>query len=461
MPGRNDKLEARLAEAGWSHAQLATAVVRVARENNMSDLIGVGRSHVSHWVRGTKPSGAAPRVLCEVFSRRLNRSVVLADLGFGSDALHAVSTAPLWEVDTLAALAELGRADADVDRRHLLESATYSVASLALPGLAWWQKQAELPRSADATPRRVGRGELDAAREMIQLLSRVDQRRGGGHGRSAVVGYLATDVARYLHGTFVNESVRRGMYSAAGELAYLAGWMAFDNGQHGIAQRYLTLGVKFAAESSDGPLAGHILRALAHQAVDLGHPRQARHLATASVDGDRYAHASPRERSLLGIVHARAQVVCGDRAAAVATLLRAEDDLAAACPGDEEPARVFFFGEASLAHQTACALRDLGDLEGAEKQFRRSVRTRKAATFTRTHAVTLGYLGDVQARQGNVEEACVTWHRALDAMEGVRSGRTRQVVVDMRRTLSPYRGRGVRLAQELDGRAALHLASAQ
>lgn len=146
-----------------------------------------------------------------------------------------------------------------------------------------------------------------------------------------------------------------------------------------------------------------------------------------------------------------------EKRAAAFALNRAEDDLAAAEPGDEEPGRVFFFGEASLAHETACTLRDTGDLAGAIRQFRRSVHTRKAATFTRTHAVTLGYLGAVQARRGNIEEACATWSRALDAMDGVRSGRTRQVAVEVRSVLSPFRRRGIRPVAELYARAASYL----
>ncbi|ASN26185.1 hypothetical protein LK07_21660 [Streptomyces pluripotens] len=45
---------------------------------------------------------------------------------------------------------------------------------------------------------------------------------------------------------------------------------------------------------------------------------------------------------------------------------------------------------------------------------------------------------------GGVEEACATWSSVLDAMEdGIPSGRVRQMVVDMRHLLSPYRKRGV------------------
>ncbi|NIL64800.1 hypothetical protein [Salinispora arenicola] len=240
---------------------------------------------------------------------------------------------------------------------------------------------------------------------MVSLFSRVDQRRGGGHARTAVVQYLTADVSVFLRGRYVDERVRRDMFTAASELAYLSGWMAFDNGEHALAQRYFSSSVKLAAEAGDPAMAAHVLRAMAHQAVDLGHHREALELSSASIDRSRYLAASPRERSCSAVVHARALAVNREPKAAAEALLRAESDLSAASEGDDEPGRVFFFGQASLGHETACTLASTGDLRAAVSQFRLSVRTRKASSFTRTHAVTLGYLGLVQARQGELEEA--------------------------------------------------------
>jgi len=344
----------------------------------------------------------------------------------------------------------------DAERRRVLGSAAYSVAALALPA-GWWGRLASHTR-VRAGMGTAGWGDLEAVREMVAAFSRVDQRRGGGHGRTALTRYLTSDVASYLHGGFSDDALRAAMFSTAGELAYLCGWMAFDNAEHALAQRYFTVALKLTAEAGDAPLAGHIMRAMAHQAVDLGHPRQALGLAAASMDGEHYAGACPRERALFGVVHARALAASGNRHAATRALLRAEDDLAAATPGDEEPGRVFFFAEASLAHETACALRDCGDLTGSVREFQRSVRTRKAATFTRTHAVTLGYLGAVHARQGAMDEACAAWSQALEMMDGVRSARARQTVLDMRSVLSSFRGRGLRAVTDLDTRASRYLA---
>jgi hypothetical protein len=457
----NIKLATVIAETGWSHAQIAAAFARVAMEIGAQEQSRVGRSHVSHWVAGCIPSGSAPVILREALSRRLGRIVTLGELGL-TDQSGPVSDVLDWDADTLTGLTGLGRVDVDMERRQVLTSAAFSVGALALPDQGWWTRMAVRGQLKSAAGTRgVGRGDLDAVREMVSIFSRVDQRRGGGHARSAVVQYLTTDVTGFLRGSYSDPQVRRQMFSAAGELAYLAGWMAFDNGEQAVAQHYFSVAVKLAAEADDPPIAGHVLRAMAHQAIDLGHVRQGLDLATASMEGRRYGLACPRERALFGVVYARALGATGDKSAAAAALIRAEDDLAeATAREDDEPARVFFFGEASLAHETACTLRESGDLVGAAKEFRRSVRTRMAATFTRTHAVTLGYLGAVQARSGNLDEACATWSTALCAMDGVHSARTRQVAMDMRSALSPFRRRGIPAAAELDTRASAYLASA-
>ncbi|MBB1253141.1 Tat pathway signal protein [Streptomyces sp. OF3] len=451
----NTALAQVIAETGLTNAALAHAVRRVAWENG--ETVQTNKSTVTHWVRyGVQPSGNAGRHLAEALSRRLGRVVTLREIGLPEPDPELLD----WRTDTLSALADLGRIDTmDIDRRQAMGTAAYSLAALTLPGSSWWTHMADHGRTRRSGRVLAGQGDLDAARDMAGLFSTMDQRHGGGHARTAVVRYLTTEVSSYLNGTFSDDRVRRGMFSTAAELAYLSGWMAFDNGEHATAQKHFTVAVKLAAEADDSPMAAHILRAMAHQANDLGHPKAALDLASASVEGKRYAEASPRERALLGVVHARGLASTGQKNAAVRALLRAEDDLAAARHGDGEPGRVFFFQEASLAHQTGLALRDTGDLSAAEQQLQRSVRTRKATTFTRTHAVTLGYLGSVQARQHRVEEACSTWSAGLDAMTGVRSARTRQAAVEMRAALSSLRQRGIRAVTDVDTRAAAYLAA--
>lgn len=450
MPTPNTRLKSVISEMRWTQSQLATRFVRIAREMGEKDLLGVKRSTVSMWVAGHQPQGAAPMVLCEALSRGLGRRLSPADIG-----LDEVSAPPeaeaVWRMDTLAALEDLEIGGA-VHRRQFLGASVYAVG-LLIPENPWWLDAVE--RATTRVPRRgtVTQDDVDAIREATTLYQRMDQKRGGGYGMSAASVFLTDEVLPALHRHAPSEPVRRSLFSAASELVYVLGWSAFDGNRHGIAQRYLQLSIKLAAEAGDRALAGHVLRALAHQAMDLGHDRQANELTAASMDQAVVRTAGPRERALLGVVHARSLARVGDHSASARALLRAEDDLADATAGDDEPGRVWFFGQASLAHETARTLQAAGDLQGAQREFERSVRLRGAA-FTRTHAITLGYLGELQAARGEIEAACSTWSHALDAMEGVRSGRALNTVRTMRSELSRFRGRGVSAITTIDLRAA-------
>ncbi len=448
---RNTALADRLAEAGWSQAQAAAAFVRVAVESETRELQGISRSHIAMWIQGTRPSGQAPHILCETLSRRLGRRLTLAEIGLEGEPTERTDRSSDWSVDPLTVLAELGSDDLDMHRRKILATAAYSVVGLALPADSWWAAAPAEARNRPAvSSRKVTSADIDDLRNLTTFFSARDQQRGGASGRSALAGHLRYEAGPLLGSKFATDQMRRETYSAVAEMTYLAGWMAFDASKHRIAQRYLTLAARIAAEADDGPLSGHILRALAHQAVDLGHPRHALDLADASMSRDRYGQASYREKALLAIVHARALAAGGDRAGTLAAISRAERDLSRA--DNDAPNRVDFFQEASLAHETACALRDLGQPRDAEIHFQRSVATRRSQLYARTHSVTLGYLGAVQVQQGRLDEACATWSQALDAMSGVHSGRARGVIVRMQSNLSPVRQRGGRHVAELDRR---------
>jgi tetratricopeptide (TPR) repeat protein len=236
--------------------------------------------------------------------------------------------------------------------------------------------------------------------------------------------------------------------------------MAFDNAEHPLAQKYFRLSLKLAARAGNPTLAGHIMRAMAHQAMDLNYPALGLELSAASMDGQRYLSATPRERALLGVVHARALAGTGQKQAAAEALLKAENDLTSANDDTAEPHRASFFAEASLAHETGRTLQACGDVRNAVCHYQRSVQIRGTA-YRRTHAVTLGYLGAAHLTAGNLDEAAATWQEALDVIEGgaVRSSRARHTIADMRRLTSHLRLRKAPAIAEIDQRAASYLAA--
>jgi hypothetical protein len=247
------------------------------------------------------------------------------------------------------------------------------------------------------------------------------------------------------------------MFSAAASIAWLAGWKSFDSSEHGFAQRYFVHSLRLANEADDRALAGFTLRAMAHQAVDLGHGQHALQVADAALSWSR-GKATPAATALFTILTARGHAATGDRVRATSAMTDAESLLLSADPGDEPVwIRTTNFSEASLAHQTGLALRDLGDLAEAERQLRRSVTIRNHAAKRRTHALTIAYLADVQCAQGHLYEAAANWNLALDALPGVSSGRARDAVTSLRARLSSFGSRLPAFAQRLDRRATAYL----
>lgn len=308
--------------------------------------------------------------------------------------------------------------------------------------------------------RHTSSADVAAVKEAVQAFSRADERFGGGHARAAVERYLNAEVTERLHGRFTRDPDRRALISAAAELAYLAGWKAFDSGEHAAAQRHYLRALRLAEDADDRALGGFVLRAMAHQAVDLGRAQTALDLASAACEQSR-GRATPAAEALFTILTARGYAATGDRVRALAAIHESEALLATARPA-EEPAwiQTSGFTQTSLASQAGQALRDLGDLAGAEDQFRTSIATRDGQAHRRIHALTYANLADVQHARGHLPEAVANWNRALDTLPGVTSGRAQAAVLTIRKRLSSAGTRLPAYAQSLDHRAAVYLGSA-
>jgi tetratricopeptide (TPR) repeat protein len=453
---RNEKLFTLIKTCQWSYEACAAAVRAVARENNDDDLRSCDRSHVGHWIAGVQPSGLTPQYIAEAVSRRLDRAIRPADLGFRGDASLNLDVDGLdwWRRDAATDLLAVGRAD--LDRRGFALQALYSLAALAVP-VETWQEIANRGWRAHGGGMAVGQGEVTAVREMFAMFSRADEQFGGGHARLAIVQYLTTDVAGYLHGRFAGESDRRAMFSAASQVAWLAGWKSFDSSEHGLAQRYFLQAVRLANEADDRALASFTLRAMAHQAVDLGHGQQALDLADSALRWSR-GRATPAATALFMTLTARGHAAVGDRKRTIAAISKAESLISSADPATEPMwIQTTQFTEAALAHEIGRALQDLRDLGESERQFRRSVTTRNQTAKRRTHALTIAYLAEVQCAQGRLQDATRNWNSALDSLSGVTSGRIRGAVKNILTRLTSLGPRLPAFAQQLDQRASAYL----
>ena len=449
----NDTLRDVVAESGWTYEAVARAVRAVAAECGAG--LRTNKSAVEHWIAGVRPAADTGRYLAVALSRRLGRLLSPGDLGLAEpDEDDAIGLS--MGTDPIDALLPMWRCE--LDRRSFLAGSAYSVAAAALP-LEHVQEIRDRTATAARTGHTVGTAEVAAVRDMVRVFSEMDERHGGQHGRSALAQYLRDDVASLCRGRFRTEEVRAQLLSAAARGVHLLGWKCYDAGQQGLAQRYYLQSYALAVESGVTGHDGFVMRTMAMQGLKLHRPEHCQSLAETGLNRAK-GRVDTRTESLFRIVHAHTLAKSGLRRAALAETRQARV-LLDADPGDEVPFWALAWGPpaASVHSRTAKVYETLGDHRAAATQYARAASLRPPGTYARIVALDLVAGAEAQLKRGNIEQACATWGRAMDHMDGVRSARTRKAVTAMRGDLARFRTRGVRCATELDARAVDFLAT--
>ncbi|GAA2110282.1 hypothetical protein GCM10009802_07180 [Streptomyces synnematoformans] len=195
------------------------------------------------------------------------------------------------------------------------------------------------------------------------------------------------------------------------------------------------------------------------QGLKLHRPEHCLNLAETGLNRAK-GHVDAQTEALFRVVHAHTLAKSGKRRAALAEAERARTLLTNA-PGDEVPFWALAWGPpaASVYSRTAKAYETLGDHQAAAGQYALAATARPPTTYARIVALDLVAGAEMHLKRGNIEQACATWHRAIDRMEGVRSARTRKAVSRMRSDLARFRARGLRCVAELDERGRGFLTS--
>ncbi|SDI03022.1 hypothetical protein SAMN05421505_13119 [Sinosporangium album] len=439
----NRLLQRLIAEAGFSHKGLAR------RLNDLGTARGIGNLRYDHssvlrWIGGQRPRDPVPDLLAEIFAQRLGRHVGSGDLGMPAGAIPldlGQEFTHTWH-EGIATVTALWRAD--VERRKFLLDSTFTIGAGSAGAVRWLT----LPPEAHPTGvgvHRVGTSDIAAIREVTRSFGELDNRFGGGRVRAAVVKYLDTAVTPLLNDGSYGDATGRELASACAELTRLAGWMAYDLEQHGLAQRYMLQALSLARGAGDHGLGGEILAGMSHQAVYIGQPAHALDLARASALSARRVGL----HTLLAEAHAleaHALAALGDPAACSSALHLAELAFDRRKP-DDEPEWLRYFDEAYLAAKFAHCFRDLGDGAHAVQHARRSLDM--DSRYVRGRMFNLSLLSGGLLRCGELEEACAVAAEAFELAAELQSARTRTYVADLRRRLQPYEGETpVRLLNE-------------
>ncbi|MFJ8231037.1 transcriptional regulator [Streptomyces sp. NPDC094448] len=434
----NTLLDALLDEAGFSHAGLAARVNQAGRARGLS--LRYEHTAVTRWLKGQRPRGQVPDLICEVLGARLHRSLGLGDIGLGVDgAQPAPPGTPLSGfVDRATAL---WRSD-EQQRRHVIEAPAVTGTPAVMPVWEWENppEDADVSRSGVTRVSMADVTMLRAARAHYELMYR---RAGGVATRTRIVGFLNAETAPLLRGSY-NDALGRQLHRATGGLVAVAGICAYDSDAHGLAQRYFHQALRLAKASGDRGLGAYVIALLVNQSLFLSEHRQAVAFAEAALRtaGGRITPALSAD---LYAMQAKAYAHLGDHASALRCIGRAETEAERIHFGDE-PDETGYVQPGLVNVQAAEALLSLGDLAGAREHAAAAAGT-PAHDRGRVHRLAM--LCEIELCQGEPDRAAATAVEMTERARGMESRRLRDRLRGVREHLLASGSAGAREAAGL------------
>ncbi|MFF8928723.1 hypothetical protein ACF1AO_15770 [Streptomyces longwoodensis] len=432
MADRNARLAALMQEGDFSHKSLARAVVTASARSGED--ITCDHTYVSRWLKGAIPRGNMPQLIAHAIGQKLGRRLTLDDIGMGDAAVSSVqpdlglefADRPEATAKTVADLWRADLAEAEVLVRGQPDSAAWNTASLR------WIVAPPDGELTHAGSRAIGAMDVEMIRSTADAFSMLDGKFGGGHARRALIQYLHTDVRPMLDGKY-SDDVGKQLYSAVAEALLLAGWMSYDSGLHGIAQRYFIQALRMTQTAGDRLLGGSILSAMSHQATFIGRYQDAATLARAAYTGPA-GILGPTMAAQFRAMEARALARLGDERGCDLALVEAERKLSQRTPSSDPP-YIAYFDEVELAAEIGHCFRDLGrSAEAAERGagsiFGDGLNNRSDFFATMVQA-------EAHINQGEVGRGCEIARVALRLGEGLKSARCVQYVREFRERVSP------------------------
>ncbi|BFO20030.1 hypothetical protein SHKM778_64180 [Streptomyces sp. KM77-8] len=186
----NTLLDAILDESGISHAGLAAHVNQAGRARGLS--LRYEHTAVARWLKGQRPRGQVPDLICEVLAARLRRQVTLDDIGLGVPgepaAAHTGSLSGFVERATA-----LWRSDQQ-RRPHILGAPAVTGTPAVMPVWEWENPPEDVDVSRGGR-HRVTDGDLDMLRTARTHYERLYRKAGGVATRARIVGFLNAEAA--------------------------------------------------------------------------------------------------------------------------------------------------------------------------------------------------------------------------------------------------------------------------
>ncbi|ATL69818.1 hypothetical protein [Nocardia terpenica] len=427
----NRQFEELVEEAGGVRKALARRVVDRGRGLGLK--LSYDHTSIGRWLSGEQPQPPVPQLIADTLTELLGRTITPAMCGMSNPRDAAADLGLEFSLSLSGAVdASTALWRSDIEHRRFLQDTSYAVAVYPAASMRWLTLPGPEHPVSIGSSRRVGQIDVDAVQSMAAAFRDLDNKVGGGKVRSTIVQYLHSSVAPLLRGSF-NEHIGRQLFGSTAELVRLAGWAAYDQEDHGLAQRYLIQALRLARAASDGALSAEIMAAMSHQATYVGRPGDAIDLARAAQIAARTAGLAALE-SECHMVEAHGHAARQDETSCTTALNAAERAYDRARPG-EQPVWLAYFDQSYMSAKTAHCFRELGDHTRTAQFAQRSLTM--SAGYQRGRAFNLSLLASALTVT-DPREAVRVGLGALDIAVELASRRSLSYLRDLRYRLRPF-----------------------
>ncbi|WP_327177478.1 sporulation protein [Streptomyces sp. NBC_01335] len=430
---------ARLVEAcGASHKSLAHRINQLAQEAGTTT--EYSHTSVANWCRrGMTPKWPVPELLAQAIGERLGRPVGLAEIGMGDARTPDAGVGLDFPRDPDDAVRAATSFWSSVNRRDFLTTGAsgFAVSAFTTPVTRWLVTPAD-DTSGHRGGRQVGRADLAELREAAEDARRWDSRYGGGSWKAdSVTACLRERAAPILRGAF-SDDVGRELFSVTAELSRLAGWTAFDVGEHGVAQRHFIQALRLARAGGDVQLGCYVLTTMAMQSLLRGFAGEAVDMAQGAYERAK-GQAAPRVLAFTKLIEARAHAREHDARTASLALAASERLLERAkTDSGDEPAWIDFYHHARLSADATEIFRDLRNPKAALAWNQRAAAMPSGA-FTRSVGMRLAIVATAHLQARDLDQGLALGNRSVDVLARVRSARALDYVGEFSAALTPWR----------------------
>nr|WP_307865513.1 transcriptional regulator [Streptomyces montanisoli] len=290
---------------------------------------------------------------------------------------------------------------------------------------------------------------IDQVEQHLPMLQLLDDEHGGAR-HLPYVGAQFRAVGLLIHEGGHSPAVTSRLMRALAEIGQLAGWMAFDAADHGLAQRYFATALRAAHQVNDLPLCAHILGDLSFQAASRGHPADAVALGEAARRAGDAAPLAVRASVLSRLAYAYAAASRDNDFAH--TRGSARELIASRDGSQEEPRWMYFLTDNHLDCQAGYGLIQMGRAQqkadgttkgrrflaqGTEMLRSGAYKAPRGDPSQRRAMFEGAWLALGHSAHGDLEAACEVGQVAADRLDAVRSPRSaallQQLAADLRR----------------------------